>query len=94
MQVVVPLTKYKICLQVTCTCDMANRVTVKCDEVEETILLPTNVDTISKLRKFLEQNGKQYPVVLHKGKRAPILRAPIPTDGNEPLHFISKIGKI
>ena len=89
-----PFKKYKICLQVTCTCDMANKdITVKCDEEKETIPLPTNVDTISKLRKSLEKNGKQYPVVLYKGEVSK-LRAPIPMDRNELLHFISRIGKI
>ena len=91
-----PFKKYKICLQVTCTCDMANRITVKCDGVEEEKSLSTNVDTIFKLRQLLQkEHFKKYPVVLYKEKKVPKLSDPIPMDGNnELLHFISKIGKI
>ena len=78
-----------------------NKVTVdvfvKCDGEETQVQLVKDKDevtTIFVLRRLLQVNSKKYPVVLYKGKRVPKLKAPIPTDGNELLHFISKIGKI
>lgn len=79
-----------------------NKVTVdvfvKCDGEETQVQLVKDKDeviTIFVLRRCLQvEHSKKYPVVLYKGKRVPKLKAPIPTDGNELLHFISKIGKI
>ena len=73
---------------------MANNVTVKCDGVEEKKSLTPDVNTILKLRQLLEQHSKKYPVVLYKGKKVSGLQDSIPTDRNELLHFISRIGKI
>ena len=79
-----------------------NEVTVNlsviCDGKETQVQLVKDKDeviTIFVLRRCLQvEHSKKYPVVLYKGKRVPRLKDPIPTDGNEPLHFISKIGKI